>query len=271
MVCVGADPDRIAILDNFCWPGCDDPRNLGSLVRAAEACLDGGLAYRTPFVSGKDSLNNQFTTEDGRTIRIPPTLLISGMGIVPEERLATTMDAKRPGSRLLAIGTTTNRLGGSHYLRVGGDPAAGVDELPVVDLELGPRIARIVHDAIRQGLVRSAHDASEGGILPAAIEMAFAGGLGLEFDLDAVPVDGGAVSSVARAFAEDHSRYLLEVAESDLPALERLFGGIPHGVVGTFVEDGSDGGGISVSAADLGSASDAASRFEDAWKRGCDR
>ncbi|MCP4012134.1 MAG: phosphoribosylformylglycinamidine synthase [Phycisphaeraceae bacterium] len=271
MVCVGADPDRIAILDNFCWPGCDDPRNLGSLVRAAEACLDGGLAYRTPFVSGKDSLNNQFTTEDGRTIRIPPTLLISGMGIVPEERLATTMDAKRPGSRLLAIGTTTNHLGGSHYLRVGGDPAAGVDELPVVDLERGPRIARIVHDAIRQGLVRSAHDASEGGILPAAIEMAFAGGLGLEFDLDAVPVEGGAVSSVARAFAEDHSRYLLEVAESDLPALERLFAGIPHGVVGTFVETGSDGGGISVSAADLGSASDAASRFEDAWKRGCDR
>ena len=271
MVCVGADPDRIAILDNFCWPGCDDPRNLGSLVRAAEACLDGGLAYRTPFVSGKDSLNNQFTTEDGRTIRIPPTLLISGMGIVPEERLATTMDAKRPGARLLAIGATTSRLGGSHYLRVGGDPTAGVDELPEVDLEIGPRIARIVHDAIRRGLVRSAHDASEGGLLPAAIEMAFAGGLGLELDLDAVPVAGGFVSPVARAFSEDPSRYLLEVDEAELAAVERLLVGIPHGVVGTFVEAGPDGGRISIRAGDLGSASETASRFEKAWKRGCDR
>ncbi|MBZ0171331.1 MAG: hypothetical protein K8E66_03035, partial [Phycisphaerales bacterium] len=82
LVCVGADPDRIAILDNFCWPSCKKPENLASLVRAAEGCYDGAKAYRTPFVSGKDSLNNQFTTEDGRTIEIPPTLLITGVGIV---------------------------------------------------------------------------------------------------------------------------------------------------------------------------------------------
>jgi phosphoribosylformylglycinamidine synthase len=181
------------------------------------------------------------------------------------------MDAKRPGGRLLAIGATTNRLGGSHYLRVGGDPNAGVDELPTVDLDAGPRVARIVHDAIRQGLVRSAHDASEGGLLPAAIEMAFAGGLGLEFDLDAVPVDGAAVSAVARAFAEDHSRYLLEVAESDLPTLERLLEGIPHGVVGSFIAAGPEGGAVSVAATELGSGREAAARFEEAWKRGCDR
>ncbi|RMH11918.1 MAG: phosphoribosylformylglycinamidine synthase, partial [Planctomycetota bacterium] len=84
LVCVGADPDRIAILDNFCWPSCARPENLAGLVRAAEGCYDGAKAYRTPFVSGKDSLNNQFTTDDGRTIEIPPTLLISGIGIVED-------------------------------------------------------------------------------------------------------------------------------------------------------------------------------------------
>src|SRR5690606_4226427 len=82
LVCAGADPDRIAILDNFCWPSCNKPENLGSLVRAAEGCYDAAKAYRTPFVSGKDSLNNQFTTEDGTTIEIPPTLLITAIGTV---------------------------------------------------------------------------------------------------------------------------------------------------------------------------------------------
>ncbi|MEM9915592.1 MAG: phosphoribosylformylglycinamidine synthase subunit PurS, partial [Planctomycetota bacterium] len=76
-VCVGADPRHLAILDNFCWPRCDDPAQLGSLVRAAEACYDGAMAYETPFVSGKDSLSNQFTTEAGELITIPPTMLIS--------------------------------------------------------------------------------------------------------------------------------------------------------------------------------------------------
>ena len=83
-VCVGADPSHIAILDNFCWPGCDDEYLMGSLVRAAEACYDGAMAYKTPFVSGKDSLNNQFTTDEGERYTIPQTLLVSAMAMVDE-------------------------------------------------------------------------------------------------------------------------------------------------------------------------------------------
>ena len=265
MVCVGADPSRIAILDNFCWPSCGDPRNLGSLVRASEACLDGGIAYRTPFVSGKDSLNNQFSTEDGRTIRVPPTLLISGMGLVEDESIATSMDAKQAGSRLVVVGSTSDRLGGSHFLRIGGDPGAGRDELPVTDLVRGPRTARVVADAIRAGFVKSAHDASEGGLLVAAIEMAFSGGIGVDLDLDAVPTEGTA-SATARAFAEDPSRYLLEVAESDLEKLSDHLGDLPHAVIGTF--GGSD---VQVRSGELDAGSAPATRFLDAWNEGCDR
>ena len=271
MVCVGADPSQIAILDNFCWPGCDDPRNLGSLVRAAEACLDGGLAYGTPFISGKDSLNNQFTTDEGRTIRIPPTLLISGMGIVEDESLATTMDAKRSGNHLLLIGETTDRLGGSHFVRIGGDVSVGRDELPTVDLERGPRTAGAVHAAIKQGLVRSAHDASEGGVLVAAIEMAFAGDLGVEVRLDTIPVGCEGVSDAARAFAEDPCRYLLEVEERDLEAIAEIFDGIPHAVIGRFTEAGPKGGEVMVSSSELGGSSASTERFRDAWEKGCDR
>jgi phosphoribosylformylglycinamidine synthase len=235
LVCVGADPSQIAILDNFCWPSCADERTLGSLVRAAEACLDGGLAYRTPFVSGKDSLSNQFQTDDGRTIRVPPTLLISGIGIVPDEMLARTMDLKRAGNALILVGTTTAALGGSHVVRLGSAPDG---PLPMVDLAAGPANARAVHSLFLEGLVVSAHDLSEGGVLVAAAEMAFAGDLGATIDLGAMHVEGN-VDCTARAFAETPSRYLLEVTENDLEKIGSLLGNVGWSVIGS-VNDSSE-------------------------------
>ena len=148
LVCVGADPDRIAILDNFCWPSCKKPENLGSLVRAAEACYDGAKAYRTPFISGKDSLNNQFTTESGETIEIPPTLLISGFGIVKDVNGAITMDAKSPESNLVLVGRTTDAMGGAHVTMMDG--LRGDGALPQVNLDFGPLTARAVSPRDRQ-------------------------------------------------------------------------------------------------------------------------
>jgi phosphoribosylformylglycinamidine synthase len=232
LVCTGADPTRIAILDNFCWPSCKDPRNMGSLVRACEGCYDAAKAFRTPFISGKDSLNNQFVTEDGRTIQIPPTLLISGFGPVERDTMAVSMDAKHSGSRLVIVGETTNRLGGSHFALVAGMPS-GAHRLPMPCLNAGPKHAAAVARAIRTGVVRAAHDCSEGGVLVAAAEMAFSGGLGLSLDLSALPTVGE-VPFLARAFAEDSSRYLLEVNSGDLTTLVAALGDVPHAVIGTF-------------------------------------
>jgi phosphoribosylformylglycinamidine synthase subunit PurSL len=234
LVCVGADPTRIAILDNFCWPSCKDPRNLGSLVRAAEACYDGAKAYRTPFISGKDSLNNQFVTDGGVTIQIPPTLLISGFGILADVERAVTMDAKRPGNLLILVGATHGRMGGSHFHLLTGHTGA---ELPVTDLTLGPTIAKAVHEAIASGVAVSAHDLSEGGLLVAASEMAFAGGLGLELDPAKAADDD--VALFAKCFSEEPSRYLLEVAPTDRERIARLLKGIPYAIVGRFVEQAS--------------------------------
>jgi phosphoribosylformylglycinamidine synthase len=213
LVCAGADPDRIAILDNFCWPSCKKPQNLGSLVRAAEACYDGAKAYRTPFVSGKDSLNNQFTTEDGRTIEIPPTLLISGIGIVADLSRTVTMDAKRPGSTLVLVGPACGSLTGSHHDRLFG---SGAGDAPTVDLEAGPRTARLVADAIASGVVRSAHDVSDGGALVAVAEMLIAGSTRGR----PVGFEGSAPIDEVLAFAEGPSRYVLEI---DDPAAARRF------------------------------------------------
>jgi phosphoribosylformylglycinamidine synthase len=165
------------------------------------------------------------------------------------------MDAKRAGNRLVMVGTTTNRLGGSHFAMLTGLANARIPAPSLVD---GPKRAAAVARAIRAGVVRSAHDCSEGGVLVAAAEMAFSGGLGLALDLAALPVGGPAESDVpllARAFAEDASRYLLEVEEKDLAALAKALGDVPHAVVGSFDASGELSlGGASAKVAALGKA-----------------
>ena len=236
-VCVGADPRHLAILDNFCWPRCDDPAQLGSLVRAAEACYDGAMAYQTPFVSGKDSLSNQFTTEDGRLITIPPTMLISALGMLSDVTAALTMDAKAAGNHLLLVGQTQPMLGGSHLLACGLGPADADRRIPRVDLEAGPRHAAAVAELIARRWVASAHDCSEGGLLPAAAEMAFAGRVGLDLQL-AELLAGDRLDAVTACFAETPSRYLLEVTSQHLASVtEKLrCGGVAMAHLGRFGE-----------------------------------
>jgi phosphoribosylformylglycinamidine synthase len=227
VVAVGADPERIALLDNFCWGNTDRPEVLGSLVRAAEACRDVALAYGTPFISGKDSLNNEYHSGD-RHVVIPPTLLISALGRVPDVRRCVTMDLKEPGNALYLVGVTKNELGGSHYHLVnvltGGQP-------PHVDTELAPRVFRRLHQAIQSGLVRSCHDLSEGGLAVAAAEMAFAGGVGL--DVTGLHGPGESLPDSVLLFSESTSRYLVEVTPENAAALESCLGGeIPHRRIG---------------------------------------
>lgn len=236
VVCVGADPKQVAILDNFSWPRCDDPAQLGSLVRAAEACYDGAIAYRTPFVSGKDSLSNQFTTEAGELITIPPTLLITALGIVPDVSRCRTMDAKSAGNPLLIVGLTDGALGGSHYLMITQDPSRD-PQIPQVNLKRGPATALAVSSLIANGLVESAHDCSDGGLLVAAAEIAFAGRVGLDLDLTDLATDHG-LDAPAACFAETPSRYLLEVTPANLAATVDVLrqADIPCGQIGTFTD-----------------------------------
>ena len=145
VVAVGADPARIALLDNFCWGNTDRPEVLGSLVRAAEACRDVALAYSMPFISGKDSLNNEYPRRRPHIV-IPPTLLISALGRVPDVRRCVTMDLKEPGNLLFLVGATKDEMGGSHYHLVHGLEGGAV---PRPDLELAPRIFRKLHEAIQ--------------------------------------------------------------------------------------------------------------------------
>ena len=263
LVCVGTDPARIAILDNFCWPSCGEPRNLGSLVRAAEGCYDAAKAYRTPFVSGKDSLNNQLRYEDPKTgekkvIEIPPTLLVTGLGIVPAISRAVTMDAKEAGNVLLLVGgKTTSELGGSHAQKLG---FAGADAaMPAVDLSVGPKAAKAVSGLIVSGLVRAAHDCSEGGWLLAVAEMLIAttGGLAGEVRGAELAPDAGGIEAFAFAFAENPSRYVLEVRAGDVAKVQAAIGGLACVKLGTITGRGAlewNAGGVKVGVDELAKA-----------------
>jgi phosphoribosylformylglycinamidine synthase subunit PurSL len=243
-VAVGADPERIAILDNFCWGDCQRPETLGSLVRAALGCHDTAVALGTPFISGKDSLNNEFRYVDDngqkQSIAIPPSLLISALGQIDDVSRVVTMDFKQAGNVLYQVGTTNCEFGGSHLAlvaRLSGGRA------PRVDPARAMATFAALHKAIHSGYVRSCHDLSEGGLAVAAAEMAFAGGLGARIYLLEVPheipnteaaeVPGGFASILL--FSESNSRFLVEVPQDCVGHFEEILGSVPHAAIGEVI------------------------------------
>lgn len=203
-VAVGADPSRMALLDNFCWGDPRRPETLGALVEAARGCHDAALRYGTPFISGKDSLNNEYLGPDGQRHAIPPTLLISAIGIIEDVSKAVTMDLKEAGNVLYLIGET-------HNLQ------SSISSLP----EHLPLSYRRLHHAMQVGLVRSCHDLSEGGLALAAAEMCIGGRLGLSLTLD-----------IGDIFAEVNGCLLAEVRSVDCINFESLLDGLPFQRIG---------------------------------------
>jgi phosphoribosylformylglycinamidine synthase subunit PurSL len=237
-VAVGADPSRIAILDNFCWGDCERAATLGSLVRAALACHDVSVAFGTPFISGKDSLNNEFSYKDAegrrQTIAVPASLLISALGQVNDVSKCVTMDFKQPGNLIYIAGETKNELGGSHFSLINGLRGG---QVPTVDVERAKKTFAAVHRSIMSGLVQACHDLSEGGLAVAVAEMAFAGGLGAQIDLHDVPIESDARPGVVKLFSESNTRFLCEVAAADRGAFEQTFNSLPLAHIGVVTDD----------------------------------
>jgi len=234
VVCVGADPDRVALLDNFCWGNPALPDRLGGLVRAAQGCHDAALAYGTPFISGKDSLNNEYVDAHGRKRTIPPTLLISSLGIVPDVRAAVTMDLKSAGDLIYIVGETRAELAASLYHRLHGALGNGVPAPVPTAIET----MRALHQAMRQGFVRACHDLSEGGLAVAAAEMCIAGRLGMQLDLSALPRADEVGTDPIALFAESSCRIMVEVTAENAPAFEKAMVGHVRARLGRVTENG---------------------------------
>jgi phosphoribosylformylglycinamidine synthase subunit PurSL len=238
-IAVGANPARIAILDNFCWGYTDRPETLGSLVRAALACQDTAIAYGTPFISGKDSLNNEYSYFDSsgtrRTISIPSTLLISALGQVENVANCVTMDFKQAGNLIYVVGMTQRELGGSHAVMVEGLSGGNV---PQVNTTRAVKIFNAIYSAIQAKSIRACHDLSEGGLAVAIAEMAFAGDCGATISLENVPFTGNAEADQAAVllFAESHTRFICEVTVEKQSEFETLLQGLPFAKIGNVTE-----------------------------------
>jgi phosphoribosylformylglycinamidine synthase len=270
-VAAGADPERIALLDNFCWGDTRSPETLGPLVEACRACHDLALAFAAPFVSGKDSLNNVFAYTDSagtpREISIPPTLLATALGQLADVRQAISPDFKRPGSLLAIIGLSCADTAGSQ-LELAGRVRGG--RIPRVDPAACRAAFQAVARAQRAGLVLACHDLSDGGLATAVAEMAIGGGVGARVDLARVPFtagdDGppaGAARDLAIAFGESPGRFVCELpagCEQELAAvLAPVLGDVPWAVIGEVraeptVELAGSGGGERVAVAALDTA-----------------
>jgi len=223
VVAVGADPDRVALLDNFSWGDPGRPTTLGELVAAVDGCCDAARAHAAPYVSGKDSLNNEYTGADGRRHSVPPTLVITALAAVPDAGRTVTSALTAAGNHVVLVGTTTPEFAGSHLDLVLGAPAAP-GCAPAPD-PAAPARYRALHHAILAGLVASCHDVSEGGLAVALAEMCIGGRLGV------------AVATLPHAdlatalFAESTGRLLVEVAPEHLDTFLNLVPGQPLGTV----------------------------------------
>lgn len=202
LILSGANPDRIAILDNFCMGNPDDTDELGALVESIKGMAEVALEYQAPFVSGKDSFYNYFETADG-PVSIPVTLLLSGFGVVEDISHITGSSLRGSDSVLFLLGTTENAMGGSVFARIN---AVTDQPVPRTDAKANLALYRRYYDAVTSGLILSAHDISEGGLAITAAEMGFTGKHGIHLDLpdDSLPLS-------AHLFSESTGRMLIEV------------------------------------------------------------
>jgi phosphoribosylformylglycinamidine synthase len=229
LLCVGADITKTAFLDNFCWGSPENKTLMGALVLTAKGCYDGALAYGAPFISGKDSFYNQSKDAQGKDAAIPSTILISATAPVYDIRGSVTMDLKEEGNDIYAVGVTKDEFGGSvaeKYLKIKNS------YVPAVKPKAALESYKKIYAAMQSGLVRAAHDISQGGIAAALAEMSFSGNLAAGVDLKTLPVEGR-LNSAQKLFSESASRIILEISPKNAAAFKKLMRGSKFAKIGT--------------------------------------
>lgn len=236
-VAAGASLDMLAILDNFCWSSSNKPERLYELKRAAKACYDVAIAYGTPYISGKDSMFNDFKgyTAQGEAVHIaaPPTLLISSIGVIPDAGAALTLDVKMPGDAVYLVGETNDELGASEYFTMIGGEAIG-GRAPQTDTKKNRRSYTALAKAIQKGLVASAISVGRGGLGVALAKTAIAGKLGLSLDMTKLPGDAKAADSIL--FSESQGRIVVSVRPEAQATFEKTMKGVVCTRIGAVTE-----------------------------------
>ena len=227
ILCHGGRIDRIALLDNFCWPdpvesvqNPEGSKRLGQLVEACRGLSEICKFYGTPLVSGKDSMKNSFygNNEIGEqvVIHVQPTLLITALGQY-DIRHAVSSEFKQEGDIIYILGESSGGLLGSvfeQHVR----PLEPVLELPIMNLQKNYRLYKKMKKLFRDKLLQSCHDVSEGGVFTSLCEAGFGARLGFEVLCSAAQLEHF-------LFSESSGRFLVSVNKKNKKRFELVMKG----------------------------------------------
>jgi phosphoribosylformylglycinamidine synthase subunit PurSL len=229
VVATGANPNKIALLDNYCWPdpvvsskNPDGPYKLGQLVRSAQALYDTAIAYQMPFVSGKDSMKNDYSgfnkNNERVKISVPPTLLITALGMTDDVEKICTTPFKNAYDHIFLIGAReTQKINNSELTRC---YKLDADDGAPIDLALNAKIYQCIYQLIQNNVIESCHDISEGGLIGAVIESCIGGKLGCKINLDSF-------STLPILFNEGTGQFIISVAPNNLNSFNNIIAELP--------------------------------------------
>ena len=235
-IACGGTLSHLAILDNFCWCSSNDPKRLAQLVEAVKACYDTAIGYGTPFISGKDSMFNDFKGYDEKgnhiAISIPPTLLISAIGVMPDLYKTVSPEFKNDGDVIYLLGETYNELGGSEYLKMlarrsfseGGLDYIG-NTVPKVNIEKNLKTYLTLEKAIKKELMVSSMSIASGGLGIALAKACVGGNIGCNVSVKNLL--GNTAPTDAKLFSESQGRILVSVSPKNIKEFEKLCSKIP--------------------------------------------
>ena len=235
-VSAGADIEYLALMDNFCWCSSTEPERLGQLKEAVKSCYDYSIAYGTPFISGKDSMFNDFKgyDEKGEAVKIsvPPTLLISSIGVMQDSNKAVGLDAKIAGDLVYVLGETNDELGASEYFAM--NDAIG-NNIPKVDAVKNKKLYKALTRAICSEIVASSQSVVNGGLIVALAKTAMGGMLGMTISLADLPGENS--RNDFALFSESQGRVVVTVAPKNKEAFEKTMEGNTFKEIGTITEN----------------------------------
>lgn len=246
-IACGGTLSHLAILDNFCWCSSNDPTRLYQLVEAAKACYDCAVGFGTPFISGKDSMFNDFKGYDEKgnpvSISIPPTLLISAIGVMPDISKTVSPEFKNTGDAIYLLGETNDELGGGEYFKMftknihpalKGTPQEG--NVPKVNLEKNLKTYLALEKAIQKELIASSLSVTSGGLGIALAKACVGGMLGCKINVESML--GGSNSAQVKLFSESQGRILVSVSPKNIRQFEKICIGVSYAKLGKVEKDG---------------------------------
>ena len=240
-IAAGGDIENLALLDNFCWCSSTDPVRLNQLKKAVKACFDYSILYGTPLISGKDSMFNDFKgfDKDGKPllISIPPTLLISSIGVMKDATKAISIDFKFARDLIYILGDTYNELGGSEYFALLSEEDKKEyvgNNVPAVDGEKNKKLYKAFSKCTESGIIASAISIGRGGLVVALSKSSISGKLGAEISLEKIK---STTSDNFTLFSESQGRILASVNPKNKDKFEKTLKGNSFTLIGKVSKD----------------------------------